>query len=40
MLECKSFDAAQYTLTGVELMHVLPKGPLEGGDEQGQMPAE
>jgi hypothetical protein len=40
MLGCKLFDAAQYTLTGVELMHMLPKGQLEGGVEQGQTPAE
>jgi len=31
MLGFKSFDAAQYTLTGVELMHMLRKGQLEGG---------
>jgi putative transposase len=35
MLGCKLFDAAQYTLTGVELMHTLLKGQLEGGVEQG-----
>jgi len=40
MLGCKSFDVAQYTLTGVELMHMLRKGQLEGGVEQGQTPAE
>jgi hypothetical protein len=31
----KSFDAAQYTLTGNELMHMLRKAQLAEGDEQG-----
>jgi putative transposase len=31
----KSFEAARYTLAGVELMHMLRKGQLEGGVEQG-----
>jgi putative transposase len=35
----KSFNAAQCTLTGIELMHMLRKGQLEGGVEQGQTPA-
>jgi hypothetical protein len=39
-LGCKSFDAAQYTLTGVELMHMLRNYQLEGEVEQGQTPAE
>jgi putative transposase len=40
MLGFKAFDAAQSTLAGVELMHMLRKGQLEGGGEQGQTPAE
>jgi putative transposase len=40
MLGFKSFGAAQCTLAGVELMHMLRKGQLEGGVEQGQTPAE
>jgi putative transposase len=35
MLGFKSFEAAQYTLAGVELMPMLRKGQLEGGVEQG-----
>jgi putative transposase len=35
MLGFKSFDAAQYTLAGIELMHMLRKGQLEGGIEKG-----
>jgi putative transposase len=35
MLGFKSFDAAQYTLAGIELMHMLRKGQLEGGVEKG-----
>jgi putative transposase len=35
MLGFKSFDAAQYTLTGIELMHMLRKGQWEGGAAQG-----
>ena len=31
----KAFDAAQATLTGIELMHMLRKGQLAGGSEQG-----
>jgi hypothetical protein len=31
----KSFDAAQSTLTGIELMHMLRKGQGAGGAEQG-----
>jgi putative transposase len=30
MLGFKSFEAAQYTLAGVELMHMLKKGQLAG----------
>lgn len=36
----KAFDAAQATLTGIELMHMLRKGQLEGGREQGRSAAE
>jgi putative transposase len=39
MLGFKSFDAAQYTLTGIELMHMLRKGQLAEGSEQGLTPA-
>jgi putative transposase len=39
MLGFKSFEAAQCTLTGIELMHMLRKGQLEGGAEQGLTPA-
>jgi putative transposase len=39
MLGFKSFDAAQCTLTGIELMHMLRKGQLEEGVEQGLTPA-
>jgi len=35
MLGFKSFDAAQSTLVGIELMHMLRKGQLEGGTKQG-----
>jgi putative transposase len=35
----KAFEAAQYTLAGVGLMHMLRKGQLEGGAEQGLTPA-
>jgi putative transposase len=40
MLGFKSFDAAQSTLTGIELMHMLRKGQLEGGIEAGLSAAE
>jgi putative transposase len=40
MLGFKSFYAAHYILAGVELMHMLRKGQLEGGVEQGATPAE
>ena len=40
MLGCKAFDAAQSTLTGIELMHMLRKGQLEGGREAGRSAAE
>ena len=35
MLGFKSFEAAQSTLTGIELMHMLRKQQLEDGAEQG-----
>jgi putative transposase len=40
MLGFKSFEAAQYTLVGIELMHMLRKGQLKDGIEQGQTSAE
>jgi len=40
MLGFKAFDAAQSTLTGIELMHMLRKGQLEEGVEQGLTTAE
>jgi putative transposase len=40
MLGFKSFEAAQCTLAGVELMHMLRKEQLEGGVEQGLTVAE
>jgi transposase-like protein len=40
MLGFKAFDAAQSTLTGIELMHMLRKGQLEDGIEQGRTAAE
>jgi transposase-like protein len=35
MLGFKSFDTAQSTLTGIELMHMLRKGQLEGDEMEG-----
>jgi putative transposase len=40
MLGFKSFDAAQATLTGIELMHMVRKGQWAGGAEQGLTAAE
>ena len=40
MLGFKAFDAAQATLTGIELIHIQRKGQLEGGREQGRSVAE
>jgi putative transposase len=40
MLGFKSFDAAQSTLAGIELMHILRKGQWEEGAEQVLRPAE
>jgi transposase-like protein len=36
----KSFDAAQSTLVGIELVHMLRKGQLAEGVEQGLSVAE
>jgi putative transposase len=40
MLGCKAFDAAQATLTGIEPMHMVRRGQLAGGSEQGLTAAE
>lgn len=40
MLGCKAFDAAQATLSGIELIHMLRKGQLKGGREAGRSAAE
>jgi len=40
MLGFKAFDAAQSTLTGIELMHMLRKGQLADGVKQGLTTAE
>jgi putative transposase len=40
ILGCKSCETAQCALAGIELMHMLRKGQLEGGQEQGHTPAE
>jgi putative transposase len=40
MLGFKSFDTAQSTLTGIELVHMLRKGQLEDGFEKGLTVAE
>jgi transposase-like protein len=40
MLGFKSFDAAQCTLAGIELMHMLRKGQIEEGGERGLTPAQ
>jgi transposase-like protein len=40
MLGFTSLEAAQGTLAGIDLMHMLRKGQLGGGVEQGQTPAE
>jgi putative transposase len=39
-LGCKSFEAAPYTLAGVERRHMLRKGPWAGRAEQGLTAAE
>lgn len=35
MLGFKSFEAAQHTLTGIELMRMIMKGQLEGNEVEG-----
>ena len=40
MLGFKAFEAAQATLTGIELLHMLRKGQLAGGQETGLTAAE
>ena len=40
MLGFKSFDTALYTLTGIELMHMLRKAQIEEGVEPGLTPAQ
>jgi putative transposase len=40
MLGFKSSQAAQSTLAGIELMHMLRKGQLAGGVEQGLSAAD
>ena len=40
MLGVRFFDAAQCTLAGIELMHMLRKGQIEEGVEQGLTPAQ
>src|SRR5215831_1541228 len=40
MLGFKAFEAAQATLVGIELMHMIRKGQLADGVEQGLTPAE
>jgi hypothetical protein len=40
LLGVQAFDAAQSTLAGIEPMHMLRKGQLEGGREAGLSAAE
>ena len=40
MLGFKSFEAAQSTVVGIELMHMLRKGQMVGGAEQGLSAAQ
>jgi putative transposase len=40
MLGFKAFEAAQRTLAGIDLMHMLRKQPWEGGAEQGLTAAD
>jgi len=40
MMGFKSFKAAQSSLTGIELMHMLHKGQLEGAEVEGLSAAE
>jgi hypothetical protein len=39
MLGFKTHETAHRTIAGIELMHVLRKGQLEGGAAQGRAPA-
>jgi transposase-like protein len=38
MLDFKSFEAAQYTLAGIELMHMLRKGQWVGEADSPNFP--
>lgn len=40
MLGCKSFDAAQSTLTGIELMRMIKKGQMAGDEVEGLSAAQ
>ena len=40
MLGFKTHDTAQRTIAGIELIHMLRKGQMEGGAAQGRTPAE
>ena len=40
MLRFKSFDAAQSTLAGIELMQMIHKGQMAGGEVEGLSTAE
>ena len=40
LLGCKSFDAGQCTLVGLERMQMIRKGPLAGGVAEGLTPAD
>ena len=40
MMEFKSFEAAQSTLTGIELIYMIRKGQLEGNEVEGLSAAE
>ena len=40
MMGFKSFEAAQSTLAGIELMHMIRKGQLEGDEFDGLTAAE
>ena len=40
MMGCKSFDSGQHTLAGIELMRMIRKGQMDGGDEVGLSAAD
>jgi DDE domain len=40
MLGFKACETVQYNLAGIELMHMLRKGHLEGGRKQGRTPSD